>query len=156
MPPGKKIFIDTNILVYANVASSPFQRDAQQALMALPAAYDSLWINRQVIREYLKVMSSEMLKAGKVDYAALQREVAEFLKFIQVAETNDATTSRLLTLIEETSTSGKQVYDANIVATMLVHGVDSVLTHNVADFRRFEYLVEVVPLVGGGKGITFS
>lgn len=70
MPSGKKIFIDTNVLVYANVASSPFQQDAQQALIALPAAYDSLWINRQVIREYLKVMSSEMLKAGKVDYAA--------------------------------------------------------------------------------------
>lgn len=147
MPSGKKIFIDTNILVYANVATSPFQGDAQRVLMALPASYDSLWINRQVIREYLKVMSSEMLKVGKVDYAALKHEVAEFQKFMQVAETNNATTARLLTLIEETSTSGKQVYDANIVATMLIHGVDSVLTHNVADFKRFEHLVEVVPLV---------
>lgn len=37
---------------------------------------------------------------------------------------------------------------------MLIHGVDSVLTHNVADFKRFEHLVEVVPVVGK-KGVTF-
>ena len=35
------------------------------------------------------------------------------------------------------SRSGKQVHDANIVATMLAHGVGRLLTFNVADFQRF-------------------
>ena len=31
---------------------------------------------------------------------------------------------------------GKQVHDANIVATMLAYGISSVPTHNTADFKR--------------------
>lgn len=41
-------------------------------------------------------------------------------------------------------TRGKQVHDANLVATMLVHGVTRLLTFNAADFRRFGTLIEVV------------
>lgn len=32
---------------------------------------------------------------------------------------------------------GKRVHDANIVATMLVHGVKLLATHNTADFETF-------------------
>ena len=41
---------------------------------------------------------------------------------------------------------GKQVHDANIVATMRVHSVPRLLTHNVRDFARFGAVIEVVPL----------
>ena len=42
--------------------------------------------------------------------------------------------------------AGKQVHDANIVATMLVHGITQVLTHNITDFARFSSLITVLPL----------
>ena len=41
----------------------------------------------------------------------------------------------------------KQVHDANIVATMQVYGIDQLLTHNVADFARFQPRIAVLPLV---------
>jgi predicted nucleic acid-binding protein len=147
MPTGKKIFIDTNVLVYANWDTSPFHVESMAALSGLAGHYDSIWINRQVIREYLKVMSLVMLKNGHVDYAQLQSDISRFTANFNVAETNHATTARLLTLIEETATSGKQVYDANIVTTMLAYDVDFILTHNVADFKRFSHLITVVPLI---------
>ena len=43
------------------------------------------------------------------------------------------------------SFAGRQVHDANIVATMLAHGENRLLTFNGADFRRFVRLIEVVP-----------
>ena len=43
-----------------------------------------------------------------------------------------------------TLVGGKQVHDANIVATMLARGVTRLLTFNAADFRRFEPLVELI------------
>jgi predicted nucleic acid-binding protein len=82
MPTGKKIFIDTNILLYANIANSPFHQGARHALRTAPNSYDSLWINRQVIREYLKVMSLEMKNAGKVDYPMLQQEITDYLQIL--------------------------------------------------------------------------
>ena len=36
--------------------------------------------------------------------------------------------------------------DANIVATMLAHGIRHLLTFNVADFRRFEPMIAAEPL----------
>jgi len=43
-------------------------------------------------------------------------------------------------------TRGKQVHDANLVATMLVHGVTRLLTFNVADFRRFGAVIALEPV----------
>jgi predicted nucleic acid-binding protein len=42
------------------------------------------------------------------------------------------------------SFGGRQVHDANIVATMLAHGETRLLTFNDADFRRFSSVIEVV------------
>ncbi len=63
-----------------------------------------------------------------------------------VAEDGSRVTDRLLQLLEQTSVGGKQVHDANIAATMLAHGIRRLLTFNVADFRRFAGLIELVAL----------
>ncbi len=40
-------------------------------------------------------------------------------------------------LVRDRSVSGLQVYDTRLVAVMNVYGIQSVLTYNVRDFRRF-------------------
>ena len=40
--------------------------------------------------------------------------------------------------------SGRQIHDANIVATMLAHGEHRLLTFNAADFRRYGNRIELV------------
>ncbi len=40
-------------------------------------------------------------------------------------------------LIKATSPSGKHVYDCRIVAYMLAHGLENLLTFDVSDFREF-------------------
>lgn len=52
----------------------------------------------------------------------------------------------LETLLRETSCSGKRVHDANVVATRIAHGVELLLTANVADFRRIAARIEVLDL----------
>jgi predicted nucleic acid-binding protein len=56
-------------------------------------------------------------------------------------------TANLLHLLTTVPVAGRQVHDANIVATMLAHGVPKLLTHNTADFARFAAVITVVPLV---------
>ena len=50
---AEPVFVDTNVLVYAHVAEAPWHREAQDALSAHEAAGASLWVSRQVLREYL-------------------------------------------------------------------------------------------------------
>ena len=51
-------------------------------------------------------------------------------------------------VMEEIPSGGKQVHDANIVATMLVYGIPQLFTHNTSDFARFSGLITVLPLQG--------
>jgi predicted nucleic acid-binding protein len=40
---------------------------------------------------------------------------------------------------------GKQVHDANVVATMLTHGITRLLTFNTGDFSRFADIITLGP-----------
>lgn len=57
MTAGSRIFIDTNILVYANLGQSPFHSHAVARLQELQDNDCSLYVNRQVLREYLAAMT---------------------------------------------------------------------------------------------------
>ena len=79
----------------------------------------------------------------------LASDIRYFLKTFRVAEEGAAVTERLLDLMEGREIGGKQIHDANIVATMLVHEVPALLTHNPADFVRFADVIQVIPLNEG-------
>ena len=64
----------------------------------------------------------------------------------RTVEDSALVTAKLLDLLSQFPSGGKQVHDANIVATMLVHGVPTLPTHNTADFARFSSVIEVLPL----------
>lgn len=141
-------FLDTNILVYANVEESPFHEVALQAIQRLYDAGSELWISRQVLREYLATLTRPQQFTNVHPIEVLIEDVRLFQTQFRVAEDNAEVTEQLLRLMEEIPVGGRQVHDANIVATMLVYGIGQLLTHNVADFNRFSELISVVPLVG--------
>jgi hypothetical protein len=66
---------------------------------------------------------------------------------LQIAPDSVPVFAQLLTLLATIPCGGRQVYDANIVATMLAHSVPNLLTHNTADFVRFSGYIAIIPLV---------
>jgi len=136
------LFIDTNVLVYANVLETPFH---QQALAAINAAYQSgrtIWISRQVIREYLVTLTRPQAFESLPRETVLE-QVGQFIKRFEVADDTPAVTDQLLQLLANQKLGGKQVHDANIVATMQAYGIPALLTHNTRDFERFGEVVRI-------------
>jgi predicted nucleic acid-binding protein len=72
-------------------------------------------------------------------------DIRRFASTFNVAEDGPGVTDRLLWLLQRHPTAGRQVHDANIVATMLVHDLGRLMTFNATDFRRFAGLIEVEP-----------
>lgn len=140
------IFIDTNILVYANLALSPFHIQATERLRSLAEQGIDLYISRQTLREYLAAMTRRSDLTGTIPIESLVADVRYFANYFRLVEDNLLVTERLLTLIAEIPSGGKQVHDANIVATMLVYGIPQLLTHNTSDFAKFSGLITVLPL----------
>ena len=131
------VFVDTNAIIYAALPSFPWHADAVARLTELEAVGAPLWISRHTLREYLSALSRSSTYTPTIRMDALLADIPALLARFQVVEDGPAVTTALMTLLASVNCSGKQVYDANIVATMMTGGVRRVLTHNVGDFRRF-------------------
>jgi predicted nucleic acid-binding protein len=136
-------FIDTNVLAYAAADGAPLL-DRARAALARAAADGAVTISRQVLREYLSVMTRQQIWGKPLTLAQAIADTAAFVRQFTVLEAGPLVWDRLVMLSRRYSFAGRQVHDANIVATMLAHGDRRLLTFNGADFRRFARLIEVV------------
>ena len=136
------LFIDTNILVYANVIETPFHEQALAAINTAHEAGRTIWISRQVIREYLVTLTRPQV-FDNLPRATVLEQVDQFIGRFQVADDTAIVSEQLVKLMSNFKIGGKQVHDANIVATMLAYDIPCLLTHNVKDFRRFGEVIRI-------------
>ena len=112
-----------------------------------PEANATLCVSGQILREYLTVATRPADRNG---LGLKPAEAAANVRAIQDRTTllaEDArVTERLLRLCDDVQFAGRQVHDANVVATMLVHGVGTVVTMNAGDFERFGGYISVLSL----------
>jgi predicted nucleic acid-binding protein len=135
------IFLDTNILVYASVDTSPFYSQVRAVITAHELAGTPLWISRQIIREYLATLARPHVG---IPMTVLTATVRQFEVRFQMVDEGPAVTAQLLTLLEQGYSA--QVYDTNIIATMQTIGIRRILTNNPGDFMPFASFITVIPL----------
>ncbi|MGL5817573.1 MAG: type II toxin-antitoxin system VapC family toxin [Phycicoccus sp.] len=146
-PVADRAVLDTNVLLAATDEGRHDHAAAVAALNAWPASGMVLYTSGQILREYLVVatrpVENDGLGLARTDAVANVRAMAARLRLLA----EDAKVSaRLLELLDGVECTGQQVHDANVVATMLVHGIDTVVTINTRDFVRFGHHVQVVAL----------
>jgi predicted nucleic acid-binding protein len=125
-------FVDTNVLVYAAARGAPFHDRARNALTRL-AIGEPLSISRQILREYIAVMTRQQVWAKPLTLAEAIADTATFVRRFAVLEDGPVVWDRLIELSRGYSSGGRQVHDANVVATMLAYGEHRLLTFNGAD-----------------------
>ena len=135
--------VDTNVLVHSSVTTSPDHARARAALARL-AAQGRVAISRQILREFLSVTTRPQPWARAATLAEATGNTHDFLRRFTLLEDGQPVWDELMRLTRSFAFGGKQVHDANIVATMLAHGETRLLTFNEGDFRRFGSLIEVV------------
>jgi predicted nucleic acid-binding protein len=150
MTDGDALFVDTNILVFLTNSASPWHSDALRAISDARAAQVRLVISTQVVREYLAVGSREVAGAPGLPRDVVVANANAFRKRFDVLSETADVLDELLALVDRVNVSGKQIHDANIVATMRAHGIRRPLTHNVSDFLRFDETIEIEGLTGRG------
>ncbi len=138
------MFIDTNVLVYARFLEAPHHRAARQLLDRAIQDAEPLRISRQVIREYLSVVTRPQTWPIAITLESALGDAYRLANSFEILEDGPIVTDRLITLCREVPVGGRQIHDANVVATMLAHGETRLLTFNNSDFRRYGDRIELV------------
>ena len=137
------MFVDTNVIVRARMPGAPRHVEARALLETYAGLGEPLKISRQVIREFLAVATRGQEWSPPMTGAEAVWHVREIMEFFKVLDENSHTTERLLPLCQNYPVGGRQIHDANIVATMLAYGERRLPTFNAADFRRYGDLIEL-------------
>ena len=73
----------------------------------------------------------------------LFEQVDQFIECFEIADETATVTGKLIQLLGDFKIGGKQIHDANIVATMLAYDIPCRLTHNIKDFKRFNSVIKI-------------
>ena len=138
------MFIDTNILVNSRILEAPDYDIARARLDRAIRDREPMKISRQILREYLAVVTRPQTWPVAITREDALADVARLISMFQILEDGPLVTESLIALCRDVSVGGRQIHDANIVATMLAHGEHRLLTFNIADFRRYGDHVELV------------
>jgi len=140
------IFVDSNVLIYDAFAESPSHAAAKATLEQWRSSGTLMWVSSQVLRECLAAFTRPQPFGAALAPLLATTRIRGLQRSFLVARDHPVVTLQLLDLIDSIPIGGAQVHDANIVATMLAHGIPRLLTGNVDDFARFDHLIELVPL----------
>ena len=138
------MFIDTNILVKSRILEAPDHDIARARLERAFRNQEPMRISRQVLREYLSVVTRPQSWPIPITRDDALDDVKRLMDAFEMLEDGPVVTDMLIELCREVSVRGRQIHDANIVATMLAYGEGRLMTFNTADFRRYGDRIELV------------
>lgn len=150
--PPARAMLDTNVLLAATDEGRAQHDQALGIVNDWPGRGTTLYTSGQIMREYLAVATRPAERNGLgMTLADALANVRAFRARTRLLAEDGKVADRLLTLLDDVSCRGKQIHDANVVATMLVHGIDTIVTINLVDFTRFETQVRLVGLETTGQ-----
>lgn len=147
------IFIDTNVLMHATDTLSPWRELAFATLRGVRQQQVDLVISPQILREYIAATTRGSQSGAGAPMSQVLENVKLFRTQFRVVEDSPLVLDNLLRILQTVTVAGKQIHDANIVATMQAYGIRQLLTHNTVDFARFARLITVIPLDAGSASL---
>lgn len=141
------LFVDTNVLLTATDESRQLHSEALNLLSGISSRDKRLAASGQVVREYLVVATRPIENNGLgLSAADAEVNVTQFLRGLELFDETEAVSVRLRQLVTTHNLRGKRLHDANIVATMAIHGIHTLLTQNGTDFAPFnEVAIVAIP-----------
>jgi predicted nucleic acid-binding protein len=141
-----RVLIDTNILLRSAQPSHPLHSQATRAVAKLMRDRHEVFVCAQNVVEFWNVATRpvELNGVGFSQEEAL-REVSSLESFFTLLPDVPAIYAAWKEIVRERRVQGVKVYDARLVAVMTVYRVDSVLTFNAADFKRYTNITALHP-----------
>ena len=146
MTRGDLVFVDTNVLLSVSDMSRADHTACTRLFSAATEAGIHLAVTGQIVREYLVVATRPVPDNGLgLSPANALRNSRELRSRCHLVPEPREVVAELESLVGANSLRGKRIHDANLVAAMRTHGIGTLLTANVDDFRPYEAVTALTP-----------
>src|SRR2546421_12163746 len=134
-------FVDANVLVYAATPAAP-QYQASRALLESDAR---LCVSPQVFAEFYSIVTNPRRVTLPFMPGEAKTFIGLLLPQIDVLPMLGTVVTRWMELAEKHGVTGPDVFDLQLVATMLENGIRRIYTYNRSDFEQFNELDVLTP-----------
>ncbi len=141
-----RVLVDTNILLRSAQPAHPLFSQTTHAVSRLLRQRESVFFCAQNIAEFWNVATRPTNANGlgmKSD--EVLKEIGSIEALFTLLPDIPGIYAEWKRIVAHHDVQGVKVYDARLVAIMAVYGVDSVLTFNIADFKRYSNITALHP-----------
>ena|SRR5208337_2620124 len=139
------VLLDTNILLRLLQPHHPHCPIAEQAINVLRKRNEVLHITAQNLVEFWATTTRPIDENGLGFTVVQAAEDLKALKQLFVLLPESPLLEEWERLVTTHHVSGKNTHDARLVAAMILHRINSILTFNVQDFTRYVDIVVLDP-----------
>ena len=141
------VLLDTNILLRTSQTDHTMHKHAVDAAALLRTGGETLCIVPQNLYEYWVVCTRPKGANGLgLSVPEAELELNKLADLLTVVEDTSAILPIWRKLVIQHQVIGKNAHDTRLVAAMIVHKIERILTFNVADFQRYKEIVAVSPI----------
>jgi predicted nucleic acid-binding protein len=141
-----RVLVDTNILLRSAQPNHPLFHQATHTVSKLIRQKDAVFFCSQNIAEFWNVATRPAdLNGLGLSHEEVLQEVGSIETLLTLLPDIPAIYAAWKEIVRDHKVRGVKVYDARLVATMNVYAVESVLTFNAADFKRYSNITALHP-----------
>jgi predicted nucleic acid-binding protein len=143
-----RIFLDTNILVYATDMDSTGHAAAATLLTSMNTEQLKPCISLQILCEFYATVTNPRKFRRPLTPTEASDAINSYRESdISLLYLKDSTIKLTLDMAIRHKINGTEIFDTQIVATMLENGVGTIYTANVSDFKKYSGIIAVNPLI---------
>jgi predicted nucleic acid-binding protein len=141
-----RVLVDTNILLRSAQPNHPLFHQATHTVSKLIRQKDAVFFCSQNIAEFWNVATRPAdLNGLGLSHEEVLQEVGSIETLLTLLPDIPAIYAAWKEIVRDHKVRGVKVYDARLVTTMNVYAVESVLTFNAADFKRYSNITALHP-----------
>ena len=139
-----RVLIDTNVLIYATLENDPrFERSRE--LLLVQDESERFTSVQNLAEMYPNLTGPKMERPDEPAVACAKIRSIASLSNLQVLPLTGDVQSIALELCEKYGITRQRYYDAQLAATMIAHGIPTLVTENDGDFKGMTEIQAVNP-----------
>jgi toxin-antitoxin system PIN domain toxin len=137
--------VDANVLVYAMDADAPQHAASRALLEAARNKSTTFYVTLQILCEFYSIVTNARRVPKPRSSVDALSAISSLLSFLHVLPVPARVVEGWLDLLRRRRVTGGDVFDLQLVATMLANGIQRIYTFNTDDFKVFTELIVVTP-----------